>query len=388
MSSIWSLKKKDLSEELIKHIAFISTNSDEDLSEIITEAFVETGEDGIVDVQYKPNATKVDLKVKAGSYVPSGYTHQHFITNQRQRTCELEKPFILVSNATLDEVGQIEHILRDPLSHQRPIVIIADTNKNFNEAFVANVEKGNFQGCIIQPGMHVSTDMLRDLAELLGGLYFDNANGNNFDYLSDNYWGRADQVTIGQDFALFSIESNDHMKDRVDDLKKLIDEAPESHVGDYKARLSMLNGRYATITVGAPTQSAAFEVKDRLDDAVFAVGAAQKFGYLPGGGVALKDAANAIKRKKSTNSFAEGYNSLLTSIYAPMAKILENAGLDNEFGLEEGIGIDASNGETVNMEEAGIIDPAFVSIQAIINATSAATSLLSAQAMLIHAEEN
>ena len=140
-----------------------------DLADIITEAFVETGEDGIVDVQYSPTATEVSLEVKAGSYVPFGYTHQHFVTNKRQRTCELENPMILVSNATLNELGQIEHILRTPVSTGRPIVIIGDTEKNFNEAFVANVEKGNITGCIIEPGANVGSDQLRDLADTIRG---------------------------------------------------------------------------------------------------------------------------------------------------------------------------------------------------------------------------
>ena len=130
------------------------------------------------------------------------------------------------------------------------------------------------------------------------------------------------------------------------------------------------------------------EVKDRLDDAVFAVGAAQKFGYLPGGGVALRDASLGLSKKEEETAFAAGYNHLLNALYAPEDKILENAGIEKLPFFKEGIGIDASNGEEVNMVEAGIIDPAFVSIQAVVNATSAATALLSAKASLILVNES
>ena len=375
-------EKKEMTPEMIKHIAHISANSDDKISDIIAEAFIETGEDGIVDAQYSPVAPETTLSIKNGSFVQMGYSHQHFITDMRQRTCELENPIILVSNATLNEIAQIEHILPRPIKDNN-IVIIAQTEKNFNEAFIANVSKGNFKGCIISPGGRVTSDDLRDLAELLGGIYFDNANGNNFDYLSMNHWGSADKIIIGQQFTLFTVESNDHVRDRIDNLKDMIEnESNEILKGQYKSRLSMLNGKYATITVGAATQAEGLEVKDRVDDAIFAVGAAQKFGYLPGGGVALRDASNAISRKEQPIPFDAGYNFLLESVKAPEKKILDNAGLTGE-DLPAGHGIDASNGNIEVMEQAGIIDPAFVTISALKNSVSAASNLLLIKASLI-----
>ena len=379
--------KKDTTPESIKHIAHISANSDDRISDIITEAFIKAGDDGIVDAVYSPTSPSTSLDVKNGSFVPMGFTHEHFITNQRQRLCELNEPIVLVSNSTLHEIGQIEHILPRPIK-DHSIVIIGDTEKNFNEAFIANVAKGNFKGCIVNPGQRVGSDDLRALAKLLGGIYFDNANGNNFDYLSNNYWGRAEKVVIGQGFSLFTVGSNEHVQKEIEDLKSLIEESEGGIVDQYKSRLSMLNGKYATITVGGATQAEGLEAKDRVDDAIFAVGAAQKYGYLPGGGVALRDAANAITKKKGATPFDAGYNFLLRAIYAPVNKILENAGINpadsfNEFGH----GIDASNGKYVDMEEAGIIDPAFVTESALRNSVSAASTLLLTKATLIIVNE-
>ena len=381
-------RKYDLTPDSIKHIAYISANSDEKISDIITDAFTQTGEDGIVDAVYNPQAPSTSLEVKNGSFVPMGFTHEHFITNIRQRTCELDEPIVLVSNSTLHEIGQIEHILPRPIK-EHSIVIIADTEKNFNEAFIANVAKKNFKGCIINPGARVGSDDLRALAKLLGGIYFDNANGNNFDYLSDNYWGRADKVVVGQQFCLFTVPSNDHVKNEIEDLKSMIEETEgELNKNQLKSRLSMLNGKYATITVGGATQAEGLETKDRVDDAIFAVGAAQRYGYLPGGGVALRDASNAITKDSSTTAFAAGYNFLLRAITAPYVKILENAGIDpadskNEFGH----GINASTGKYVDMVEAGIIDPAYVTESALINSVSAASTLLLTKATLIIVNE-
>ena len=370
--------------DLIKHIAYVSTNNDEGLSEIITEAFVETGEDGIVDVKYSPKAAETSLDMKTGSYLEAGYSHQHFITNMRQRTFEGEDCYVLVSSATLEELGQIEHVLKDPVAYKKPIIIIADAGKNFTEAFTSNVQKGNITGCIVNPNQFVSSDTLRDLAALLGGKYFDNANGNTFDYVGDSFWGKADSVVIGQQFSLFTLENNDHVQERIEDLKSLIKETEQDSLKEeYRKRLGMLNGKYATIVVGAPTQGESLEIKDRIDDAVFAVGAAQKFGYLPGGGVALLQASKYVPKQDGSNSFAGGYNHLLKVIQSPFDKILSNAGIKCDCVFDYGQGIDASTGDRVNMVEAGIIDPSLVTTQALINAVSAATTLLSCEAALL-----
>ena len=385
--------KKELTEEQIYNIAHISANNDDALAKIIAEAFIETGTDGIVDAQFDPLAQEVGLEIKGGSFIQAGYSHQHFITNKKHRTCELKNPLILVSNATFNEVSQIEHILGDPIRDRRPIVIIAQTEKNFNEAFISNVTRGVFQGCIIDPGQRVVSDDLRDLALLLGAKYFDNANGNSFDYVDKTFWGEADEVTIAQSVALFAIPNNDHVADRIEELRELIEETENEHLaGEYKGRLAMLNGKYATIKIGAPTQAEALEIKDRIDDAVFAVGSAQKYGYLPGGGYGLINAGAKVydSAPEADTDYGKGYDWMIQSTTSPNETILNNAGLDvPEFTTDElNLGVDARTGEIVDLVENGIIDPAYVTIQAVINATSASVALLSSKATLILDESN
>lgn len=376
----------EMNDEMIKHISYISTNSDKELSDIVTKAFIDSGEDGIVDVKYAPSDKEVSLDIKTGSYITAGFSHDHFVTDPRQGICQLDKPFVLVSKATLNEMIQIEHLLNEPVAMGRPVLIIADTEKNFNEAFVTNVAAGNIKGAIINPG-HLSSAQVKDLAALLKAIYFDNAGGNSFDYLSNNYWGYADQAIIGRNFTLFSLSDNSHVEKNIKALRELVEENPDDE--GYKTRLAMLNGKFATIKVGAPTQAEAMEIKDRVDDAVMAVGAAQKFGYLPGGGVALRDISIALTNDfqgDEDTPYGKGYFFLLACLNAPYAKILENAGI-KPVCHDKGVGINALNGEKVDMIEKGIIDPALVTKQAVVNAVSVSTTLLASNAMLILSED-
>ena len=377
--------KTELTEEYIYNIAHISTNNDDELAKVIADAFIKSGRDGVVDVREAPNQTSVTLDVKPGSYIPVGYTHQHFINNVEMRSCESENPLILVSNATLDEVVQLESLFEFAIQNRRPIIIIGDPNENFSAGFINNVARGTLAkgSCIIQPGMGVTMDGLRDLAALLGATYFDNAQGNSLDFVTPEFFGTASEVKVHFGYTLFNVESNDHVNDKIESLKTLIEESDPSYIEDYKNRLRMLNGKYATLKVGAPTKAMALEIKDRVDDAVQAVGSARDGGYLPGGGVALRDASNKIERKEEKCDKCEGYNFLLDAIKAPNKKILENAGLPFQDDLEDGFGVDATSGKVVNMVDKGIIDPAFVTIQSVINATSAASALLLSGATLI-----
>ena len=288
---------------------------------------------------------------------------------------------VLVSHASFKELSQLEHILAEPVRTDKPLIIIGEFEKNFTEAFISNVSKGTIKGCLMTPAADVGADQLRDLAKLLGGIYFDNANGNTFDYVSENYWGYAKEAIIGFGFCLFSLDSNDHVQDEIKELRAMLEEADPAHHAQIKSRLTMLNGKQATIKIGAATQAAALEIKDRADDAVFAVGSAQKMGYLPGGGVALRDASLRIEDKKEHTPYAAGYNFLLKAINAPYNTILSNAGIKGT-ELPYGKGYDASTGKAVYMVKNGIIDPAFVTIQSVMNATSSSTALLSAKAVL------
>ena len=381
-------RTEELTPEMIKHIAYVSTNNDESLSEIISEAFIESGEDGIVDVMVTPHQSEITLDIRPGSFVRSGFKNRSFINNTKQQVAEFDKADILVSTLTIDDHRKILHLLENAIKTKKPLIIIADTAQEFDEAFGMNVAKKNLEGCIINPGGHVTSEGIKDLAKLVNATYFDNSHGNNLSHVKVKDLGHVDKTVIGESFSLFTVDNPGDVSENVENLKSQIEATDnEFTIRDLKSRLSMLSGKYATIKVGAPTVSALGEIKDRVDDAVFAVGAAQKHGYLPGGGVCLRDISNKLKGGKPENSFDLGRQAFLKAIHAPYHKILSNAGLTNVAFLSDGQGIDASNGNKVDMVKVGIIDPAFVTVQAVVNATSSATALLSTNATVIKDED-
>ena len=377
-------RNKILTPEMIQQIAYVATNNDKELSKVISKAFVESGDDGIVDVQVTPHQSNVTLDIRPGSFVPSGFKNRSFITNAKNQTAEFENADILVSTLTIDDHRKILHLLEHAIKNKRPLIIIAETGQEFDEAFNMNVAKGNLTGCIISPGGQVTSEGLRDLAKLLNATYFDNSHGNNLSHIKVKDLGIVNKSIIGESFSLFTIDDPGDVTDNIANLKSQIDKCEnEFSKRDLKGRLSMLSGKYATIKVGAPTISALGEVKDRIEDAVFAVGAARKHGYLPGGGVSLRDISIQLKGDDTSTCYKKGREALLNAISAPYHKILSNAGIDSTGVQKEGWGIDASNGKEVDMVKAGIIDPSFVTIQTIVNATSSATALLGTNATII-----
>lgn len=384
-------KTEEMTPEMIGHIAYISTNNSEELGTIVKDAFVESGEDGIVDMQVSATADKVTLEVKPGSFIPNGYANESFINNLKQRTCELEGAMVLVSNLTIDSHTKVLGLLEHAIKTRTPFIVIADTEEEFDEAFVMNVAKGNIQGCVIKPGQFVDTAMLRDLATLLGATYFDNSHGNNLEHITVQDLGKVDKATIGKGYTLFTVEELPDLSENIDTIKGQLETATTDHQKrSLKARLSMLNGKRATITVGAPTQAQRDEIKDRVEDAIQAIGAAHDFGYLAGGGVSLRDASRHLVLKlkgESGSSFNEGYSAFIEALNAPYKKILSNSGIElPKYDQDFGNGVDASNGEYVNMIKAGIIDPALVTKQAVVNATSSACALLHTKATIIKDE--
>ena len=376
--------RKDMTSDKIKQISYISTNNDDDLSNIVTAAFDAAGDDGIVDVKLDPMSSEVTLDVKKGTRLQSGITHRQMITDVNHNVASFpDGAFILVTDASFMEIGQIECIFQHVIALNKPIIIIGEFEQRFSDAFVQNLAKGNVQGALINPGAFVDSNMLKDLATLTGATYFDNAAGNNMSFVNEDMLGWVDNATVGFGFSLFAMDNPGDTSKTLDELKSLIDKGGEDwEVKAWKERVQMLSGVFTTINVGAPTKGKADEVKDRLDDAVSAVGAARKYGYLPGGGVALKDASKSLTKKDDDSGYSEGYNLFIEAVKAPMNKILDNAGIEYT-DLPCCEGIDASNGESVNMIDEGIIDPAFVTMQAVLNATAASTVLLSTKATII-----
>ena len=246
-----------------------------------------------------------------------------------------------------------------------------------------NKVKGNIKVNIIDlPGFGpTKKDSCEDLAALTGATVMNEELGDDLDAMTVDMLGEAEYAATDNNNTVITIseEAGIDVGDRIDQVTKLIsDEKNGSIKKKLEERLSMLSGSVGIIRVGADSKVELKEKKDRVEDAIYATKAALKEGIVPGGGIALFNAAQKI----STNTVGEEV--LAEAIIAPMATILDNAGvyLDVEFPEEEGIGINVINGEYVNMIEEGIIDPVLVTKTALKNAVSVVTTIISADCVI------
>ena len=222
-------------------------------------------------------------------------------------------------------------------------------------------------------------DTIEDLALLTGATIINEELGDDLDLIDLSVLGTAVKAVTNNKNTVLQVEVDQELlQERIEDVRKKISEETN---GFFKAkleqRLSMLSGKVGIVYVGADSQVELKEKKDRVEDAIYAVQAALKEGIVPGGGIALLHASQNIEPKNL------GYKILLEAIKAPFKTILSNAGInDSEEPTERGMGIDAASGKTVDMVEAGIIDPVLLTKTALKNAVSVATTIISADCVI------
>jgi chaperonin GroEL len=249
-----------------------------------------------------------------------------------------------------------------------------------------NKVKGNIKVNIIDPPGFGPTkkDTCEDLAILTGATVMNEELGDDLDLIKPDCLGEAEFATTDDKTTVITTieDLNEDISERIDQVAKMVaDEKNGFFKKRLEQRLSMLSGSVGIIRVGADSKVELKEKKDRIEDAIYATKAALKQGIVPGGGVALFNASQKI----STDTVGEEV--LAEAIIAPMATILDNAGvyLDVEFPEEEGIGINVINGEYVNMVEEGIIDPVLVTKAALKNAVSVVMTIVSADCIISNA---
>jgi chaperonin GroEL len=265
-------------------------------------------------------------------------------------------------------------------------LIVAPVSQQVKSALLMNKVKGNIKINIIDlPGFGpTKKDTCEDLAILTGATVMNEELGDDLDAITVDMLGEAElAVTDDKSTVITTLEfESNELEERIDQVAKLVaDEKNNFFKKKLEQRLSMLSGSVGIIRVGADSKVELKEKRDRVEDAIYATKAALKEGIVPGGGIALYNAAKKIKPS------SEGEKVLLTSIIAPMATILDNAGiyLDVEFPEEEGVGVNVVNGEYVNMVEEGIIDPVLVTKSALKNAVSVVMTIVSADCIISNA---
>jgi len=386
----------------IAHIGTISANNDEEIGTIIAEAMGKVGKDGVITVEEARGLDTV-LEVVEGMQFDRGYLSPYFVTDPERMEAVLENAKILIYEKKISSMKDLLPILEQVARQGKPLLIIAeDIEGEALATLVVNKLRGTLNVAAVKaPGFGDRRKaMLEDIAILSGGKLISEDIGVKLENVKWEDLGDAKRVTIDKDNTTLVTDTDDKgRKDTIAGRVKQIRSLIEDTTSDYdreklQERLAKLVGGVAVIKVGAATETEMKEKKARVEDAMHATKAAVEEGIVPGGGVALLRAVDAINAVKAEGDVRTGVNIIKRAVEEPFRQIVFNAGLEGSVLLNEvrakggTFGFDARTGEMVDMLEAGIIDPAKVTKQALQNASSIAGLMLTTEALVSEIKED
>ena len=373
--------------DMLRSVSSISCNNDDELGKIIAEAYDKIGKDGVVLMEESPTE-QTYADIVDGVQIDSGLTSPHFVTDKDKQICELDNPLILIVTSEIPNIRRIQTVLEHVIKHKRALLIVAPVDQQVKAALLMNKVKGNIKVNIVDlPGFGpTKQDTCEDLAFLVGAKVINEELGDDLDNITVDCLGEAYTAITDNKNTVLTIDAPEkELEERIKSIQKLIDKEDKNPFlkKKHQQRLAMLSGNIGIVKVGANSKVEMKEKKDRVEDAIYATKAALKEGIVPGGGVALLDAANKISAK------AVGEKILQEAIKAPFVTILNNAGIeDNTFDGKQGEGINVVTGEKTNMIKAGVIDPVLVTKSALKNAVSVVTTIISADCVISNMRYN
>ena len=373
--------KKEVSGDMLHSVATISTNNDTELGNIIANAYEAVGKNGVVLMEESENE-ETYFETVQGAQFDSGLKSPHLITNEEKQTAELENPYVLLVTSPVSNIRKILPVLEHVIKERRSLLIIASVDPSPMGALLTNKLKGEIKVNIIDvPGFgSTKQDTIEDLSILTGAKIINEELGDDMDLIDISVLGTAlKSVTDSKNTILTLENSPDELETRIKSVEVKITKEQNPYMKKkLEQRLAMLSGAVGVIKVGAQSQVELKEKKDRVEDAIYAVKAALQEGIVPGGGVALRDAANSLK----INNIGEEL--LYKAIVAPYNTILANAGilLNEHVEFKKGRGINVVTGNECNMIQKGIIDPVLVTKTALKNAASVVSTIISADCII------
>jgi len=387
-----SKQVKDSKE--IAQVATISSNNDESIGKIIAEAMKAVDNEGVITVE-EAKTMETTLETVEGMQFDRGYLSPYFVTNSEKMTCELENPYILLSEQKINNMRDLLPVLEQTAKMNKPLLIISeDVEGEALATLVVNKLRGVLNVCAVKaPGFgDRRKEMLKDISILTGAEVVSEDLGNKLENVTIDWLGTAKKVNIDKDNTIIIDGAGDkkQIQARISVIKNQI----ETSTSDYdkeklQERMAKLTGGVAVIHVGAATETELKEKKDRVDDALHATRAAVESGIIPGGGVALLRALNSIKNLKLENEDQNaGVRIVRRALEEPARQIAQNAGFEGSIIInailngKDAYGFDAQQGKYVDMFEAGIIDPTKVIRTALINASSIASLMLTTEVMI------
>ena len=369
-------------DNMLDQIATISTNNDPELGKLVGDAFRSVSNTGVVMMETTSDP-ECSLELVEGIQCDMGLKNMHFVTNQKNKTAELDNPLVLLVESPVDNIRQIQSILEYVIKNNKSLLVVGDMEAMPLSTLAMNKLKGNIKINVIDaPTFGINRkEIFDDLALLTGATVINEDLGDDLDLIQPELLGACVKSITSQEETILHIsETPDKVLEIIEDIKKsLLDNPSATKVIKLEKRLARLTGRIALVKVGANSEIELKEKADRIEDAICATKAAIKEGIVPGGGIALLNASHNI------DTFSVGEEILLDSIRAPFKTILDNAGIENapiETISKIGYGLNVVTGKTVNMIEAGIIDPLLVTKSALRNAASVATTILSTDCVI------
>ncbi|MBO3740556.1 chaperonin GroEL [Actinoplanes flavus] len=387
------LAKDVETKEQIASTASISAG-DSTVGEIIAEAMDKVGKEGVITVE-ESNTFGLELELTEGMRFDKGYISAYFMTDAERMEAVFDDPYILIANSKISAVKDLLPILEKVMQSGKPLVIIAeDVEGEALATLVVNKVRGTFKSVAVKaPGFGDRRKaMLEDIAILTGGAVISEEVGLKLDAADLSLLGQARKVVITKDETTIvdGAGNAEQIQGRVNQIRAEIERSDSDYDREkLQERLAKLAGGVAVIKVGAATEVELKERKHRIEDAVRNAKAAVEEGIVPGGGVALVQAGKtAFDKLDLSGDEATGANIVKVALDAPLRQIAVNAGLEGGVvvekvrNLEAGHGLNAANGEYVDLLAAGIIDPAKVTRSALQNAASIAALFLTTEAVV------
>ncbi|GGN78784.1 60 kDa chaperonin 2 [Actinoplanes lobatus] len=394
VSEALSQLAKDVeTKEQIASTASISAG-DSTVGEIIAEAMDKVGKEGVITVE-ESNTFGLELELTEGMRFDKGYISAYFMTDAERMEAVFDDPYILIANSKISAVKDLLPVLEKVMQSGKPLVIIAeDVEGEALATLVVNKVRGTFKSVAVKaPGFGDRRKaMLEDIAILTGGAVISEEVGLKLDAADLSLLGQARKVVITKDETTIvdGAGNAEQIQGRVNQIRAEIERSDSDYDREkLQERLAKLAGGVAVIKVGAATEVELKERKHRIEDAVRNAKAAVEEGIVPGGGVALVQAGKtAFDKLDLSGDEATGANIVKVALDAPLRQIAVNAGLEGGVvvekvrNLEAGHGLNAANGEYVDLLAAGIIDPAKVTRSALQNAASIAALFLTTEAVV------
>jgi chaperonin GroEL len=393
--------KKGVDAKEIAFVGTISANGDEEIGKIIAESMDKVGKDGVITVE-EAKGLETTLEVVEGMQFDRGYLSPYFVTDAERMEAVLENARILIFEKKISSMKDLLPVLEQTAKQGKQLLIIAeDIEGEALATLVVNKLRGTLQVCAVKaPGFGDRRKaMLEDIGILTGGKMISEDLGIKLENVKWDDLGEAKKIVVDKENTTIVVDTTDRKrKEAIAGRVKQIRAQIEETTSDYdreklQERLAKMVGGVAVIKVGAATETEMKEKKARVEDAMHATKAAVEDGIVPGGGVALLRAMDAVATLKEAGDIQVGINIVKRALEEPSRQIIANAGIEGAVILKElrekggNIGFNAATEKIEDLLAAGIIDPAKVTKSALQNASSIASLMLTTEALISEIKE-